>query len=280
MGQYHVIANLDKRLGYSPRSAGDFLKLTEFGHGGGAMCALVTLLDGAWHGERVAIVGDYAETGDLPSKARLRAGLDPAHLYAAINHPEWLRDTHGISSDWRNVGWLARKVVTAAGLGSFEREGWTVQDRDGTVRAGYRHLCELARHPDSRQRVVVNFDRGEKIDPAAFGEDRSPGAFAVAGEVGGPLVALAVLLAVSSTNGGRGGGDFRGSSPLVGTWGGQRIGLLDPADAAGYVDISVRMRDALAAAGEGIYRETRDDKIQRGDPWASDPWEHLDRGAA
>ena len=80
MGQYHVIANLDKRLGYSPRSTGDFLKLTEFGHAGGAMCALVALLDGDWHGERVAIVGDYAETGDLPADARLRAGIDPAHL--------------------------------------------------------------------------------------------------------------------------------------------------------------------------------------------------------
>ena len=150
---------------------------------------------------------------------------------------------------------------------------------DGTVRAGYRHLCELTRHPDSRQRVVVNFDRGEKIDPAAFGDSRSPGAFAIPDEVGGTLAALAVLLAVSSTNGGRGGGDFRGKSPLVGSWGGQRIGLLDPADAAGYVDISVRMRDALAAAGEGIYRDGPDGKIQRGDPWEDNPWQHLDRTA-
>lgn len=279
MGQYHVIANLDKRLGYSPRSAGDFLKLTEFGHGGGAMCALVALLDGDWHGERVAIVGDYAETGDLPADARLRAGIDPAHLYSAINHPAWLRDTHGITSDWRNVGWLARKVVTDAGLGSFERKGWTVQDRDGTVRAGHHYLHTLTPRPDERQRVVVNFDRGEKIDPAAFGDDRSPRAFAIPDEVGGTLAALAVLLAVSSTNGGRGGGDFRGKSPLVGAWGGQRIGLLDPAETASYIDISARMRDALATEGEGVYREASDGTIQRGDPWADDPWEHLDRTA-
>lgn len=277
MGQYHVIANLDKRLGYSPRSTGDFLKLTEFGHGGGAMCALVTLLDGDWHGERVAIVGDYAESGDLPADAALRAGLDPAHLYAAINDPKWLRETQGISSDWRNVGWLARKVVADGGLGRFNREEWTVRDYDGTVRTSHGYRWELTPQPDNRQRVVVNLDRAETIDPAAFGDDRSPRAFAVANDVGGTLVALAVLLAVSS---GRGGGDVRGSSPLFGSWGGQRIGLLDPADTAGYVDISARMRDALTAAGEGIYRETADGTIQRGDPWAEQPWEHLDRGAA
>lgn len=277
MGQYHVIANLEKRLGYSPRSTGDFLKLTEFGHGGGAMCALVALLDGDWHGERVAIVGDYAETGDLPADAALLAGLDPAHLYAAINDPKWLRETQGISSDWRNVGWLARKVVADGELGRFNREEWTVRDYDGTVRTSHGYRWELTPQPDNRQRVVVNLDRAETIDPAAFGDDRSPRAFAVANDVGGTLVALAVLLAVSS---GRGGGDVRGSSPLVGSWGGQRIGLLDPADTAGYVDISARMRDALTAAGEGIYRETADGTIQRGDPWAEQPWEHLDRGAA
>lgn len=276
MGQYLVIANLDKRLGYSPRSTGDFLKLTEFGHGGGTMCALIALLDGAWHGKRIAIVGDYAETGDLPAEARLLAGIDPAHLYAAINHPEWLRETHGIATDWRNAGWLARKVVTDSEFGSFDRQEWKVRDYNGTVSTSHSYRCTLSPRPDSRQRVVVNLDRAEKIDPAAFGDSRSPGRFAVADEAGGTLAALAVLLAVSS---GRGGGDFHGDSPLVGSWGGQRIGLLDPADAAGYVDISVRMRDALAAAGEGIYRDGPDGKIQRGDPWASDPWEHLDRTA-
>ncbi|MEW1938447.1 hypothetical protein AB0331_13895 [Dietzia maris] len=279
MGQYHVIANLEKRLGYSPRSTGDFLKLTEFGHGGGAMCALVALLDGDWHGERVAIVGDYAESGDLPADAALRAGLDPAHLYAAINDPKWLRETHGISSDWRNVGWLARKVVAGSGLGRFDRHEWTVRDYDGTARTSHGYRWELTPQPDSRQRVVVNLDRAEKLDPAAFGDDRSPGAFAVANEVGGTLAALAVLLAVSSTGGGRGGGDFRGSSPLVGSWGGHRIGLLDPADTAGYVDISEAVRGALAAAGEGIYRDGPDGKIQRGDPWEDNPWQHLDRTA-
>lgn len=280
MGQYHAIANLDKRLGYSPRSTGSFVKLAEFGHGGGAMCALIALLDGAWHGERIAIVGDYAESGDLPAEAKLRAGIDPAHLYAAINDRAWLRAKHGITSDWRNAGWLARKIVTDSGLGRFDRHEWTVCDSSGHVSTSHDYRCSLTPVPDDRQRVVVNLDRGEKIDPAAFGDSRSPGVFAVADEAGGTLAAVAVLLAVSSTGGGRGGGDFRGSSPLVGSWGGQRIGLLDPAETAGYVDISVRMRDALAAGGEGVYRETGDGTIQRGDPWADDPWEHLDRGVA
>lgn len=280
MGQYHVIANLDKRLGYSPSSAGDFLKLTEFGHGGGAMCALVALLDGDWHGERVAIVGDYAETGDLPAEARLLAGLDPAYLYAAIVHPKTLREQHGITTDWRNSGWLARKAATAAGLATFDKEQWSMVYGSGQVSTGHSYRASLTPDADTHERVVVNLDQREKIDPAEFGDDRSVGVFATGGEVGGTLTALAVLLAVSSTNGGRGGGDFRGSSPLVGTWGGQRIGLLDPAETASYVDISARMRDALTAAGEGVYRETGDGTIQRGDPWAEDPWAHLDRGVA
>lgn len=279
MGQYHVIANLEKRLGYSPRSTGDFIKLTEFGHGGGAMCGLVTLLDGAWHGERIAIVGDYAETDDLPADARLLAGIDPAHLYAAITRKDRLRSEHGIDTDWRNSGWLARKVVEDSNLGRFDRDEWRVRHRDGTESTSRRYRCSLTARPDDRQRVVVNLDRREKIDPAAFGDDRSPGSFAIPDEVGGTLAALAVLLAVSSTGGGRGGGDFRGKSPLVGSWGGQRIGLLDPADTAGYVDISEAVRGALAAAGEGIYRDGPDGKIQRGDPWEDNPWQHLDRTA-
>lgn len=279
MGQYHVIANLDKRLGYSPRSAGDFIKLTEFGHGGGAMCALVTLLDEAWGGQRIAIVGDYAETNDLPAEARLLAGVDPAHLYSAVNDPKGLRTQHGIDTDWRNVGWLARKVVEDSGHGTFDRQEWKTRHYDGTVSTSHHYNCSLTSRPDGRQRVVVNLDRREKINPAEFGDSRSPGSFAVPDEVGGTLPALAVLLAVSSTGGGRGGGDFRGKSPLVGSWGGQRIGLLDPADAGDYDDISSRMRDALTAAGEGIYRQADKGDVQRGDPWAEDPWERLGRTA-
>lgn len=279
MGQYHVIANLDKRLGYSPRSTGDFIKLMEFGHGGGAMCGLVTLLDGAWQGERIAIVGDYAETGDLPADARLLAGIDPAHLYDAITAPKWLETQHGIRTGWRNVGWLARKVVQDRALGTFNRQEWTMRDRHGQETKHHRYTGPLTAQPDDRQRVVVNLDRREKIDPAAFGDDRSPGAFAVSGEPGGTVTALAVLLAVSSTGGGRGGGDFYGKSPLVGSWGGQRIGLLDPADTADYDDISARMRDALTDGGEGIYRQDGNGSVQRGNPWSDEPWEHLARTA-
>lgn len=277
MGQYHVIANLDKRLGYSPRSAGDFLKLTEFGHGGGAMCALVALLDGAWNGERVAIVGDYAETDDLDPENRLRAGIDPAYLYAAIVHPKTLREQHGITTDWRNSGWLARKAATAAGLATFDKEQWSMVYGSGQVSTGHSYRASLTPDADTHERVVVNLDQREKIDPAEFGDDRRVGVFATGGEVGGTLTALAVLLAVSSTEGGRGGGDFRGESAPVGAWGGDRIGLLSPEEAADYTDLSAMMRTGMEEAGEGIYRRTADGQVERGDPWAKEPWEHLGR---
>ncbi len=89
MGQYHFVANLDKRQFLHPHKLGDGLKLLEFGDSSsGTMTALALLLAcackgggrgggdpretspliGSWAGDRVAIVGDYAEKSDLPEE--------------------------------------------------------------------------------------------------------------------------------------------------------------------------------------------------------------------
>lgn len=84
MGQYYVIANLDKQQFIHPHKFGDGLKLVEFaGSGAGVMSALAMLLAtsngrgggdvqsknpvvGSWRGNRIAVVGDYTKDADLP----------------------------------------------------------------------------------------------------------------------------------------------------------------------------------------------------------------------
>lgn len=96
MGQYHLTVNLDKREFLDPHKLGDGLKLWEqLNSQGGVMAALHILLAcsngrgggdlhrtlkrdgvsyeepeapewvGRWAGDRIAVVGDYAEDGDL-----------------------------------------------------------------------------------------------------------------------------------------------------------------------------------------------------------------------
>ena len=87
MGQYHKVMNLDKKQYLMPHRLGDGLKLMEFGNSaGGVMTGLAILLAvsngrgggdlnaddhefaplvGSWGGDRIAIVGDYAEPTDL-----------------------------------------------------------------------------------------------------------------------------------------------------------------------------------------------------------------------
>lgn len=82
MGQYYQVVNLDKKELLHPHELTDGLKLLEFGCGGLTMTALAVLLAcsngrgggdlhsdnpiiGSWSGDRIAIVGDYAEPQDF-----------------------------------------------------------------------------------------------------------------------------------------------------------------------------------------------------------------------
>lgn len=85
MGQYHVLVNLSKREFVHPYSLGDLFKLREMANTpagmGVAMMILLTCSSGRgggdfpgdsvvgrWAGDRVALVGDYAEDDDLPAE--------------------------------------------------------------------------------------------------------------------------------------------------------------------------------------------------------------------
>ena len=86
MGQYWKVANLDKREYVDPHKLGTGLKLWEqLANHPGTGAALVILcaampeprggggltpneIVGRWAGDRIALVGDYAERGDLPTE--------------------------------------------------------------------------------------------------------------------------------------------------------------------------------------------------------------------
>jgi hypothetical protein len=117
MGQYHYVANLDKKQYLHPHRFDDGLKLMEFGASpGGTMTALAILLAeqskdggrgggdirhdaeglvGSWSGDRIAIVGDYAEPADR------KGGWDDENnqpLYATLGG--WIGDNE------TDTGWI------------------------------------------------------------------------------------------------------------------------------------------------------------------------------
>ena len=103
MGQYHYLINLDKKQVIHPHHIGNGLKLQEQigwpyatattlvmllaassrdgGRGGGDFRCGHPLI-GAWAGDRVALLGDYAASDDLPG---LDAPLVHAQCHAACN---------------------------------------------------------------------------------------------------------------------------------------------------------------------------------------------------
>lgn len=251
MGQYHVITNLTKRAGYVPRSLGNGIKLMEFGADGfGAMGALVHLLNASWGGDRIAIVGDYAEAGDLSAEATEEAGTSADKIFGFINNSS--------GTGWRNVGWLARKVspgrFTDEKFGGFTAHRFYPQPRW-----------------ESEPRVIINTDRQEVLTPSGFGDDERIGVYTVGGGRGGILSALAVVLAVANKGGARGGGDLHNSLPVVGSWGGDHLKVVAPADVpAGYTVIDGDVRLALTDGGEAWYMADENGNVRRFDVWAEE----------
>lgn len=86
---------------------------------------------------------------------------------------------------------------------------------------------------------VVNLDKREYLHPHRFGDGLKLMEFA--NSAGGTMTALAILLGISSSEGGRGGGDFRFDEPFVGSWAGDRIAIIgdynQPEDIPGFTDV-------------------------------------------
>ena len=102
---------------------------------------------------------------------------------------------------------------------------------------------------------LVNLDKKQVIHPHQIGNglklcEQIAGSYSTA-------TVLVMLLASSSKNGGRGGGDFQAIHPLVGSWAGDRIAFVgdyaEPKDIPGF-DAALIYRQATAACNpDGAY---------------------------
>ena len=236
MGQYHSVINLDKRAGYSPRSIGSFIKAAEQGQSFTPGAALLLLLSDptGWGGERIAIVGDYAEDADLDNSP-----FPASELWGRIN------DSRGV----KNVGWLARKVIEDAGVATFEQKKSKVHQGYGVYTEHTRYeytIHDFASHALARSITVYNHDKRERITPPHFGDPDALLDVIREGWNGGTATALTILLAASCKGGRRGGGDYDGEHPLVGSWAGDHISVTPEVEGPeGYTDISATLRDEV-----------------------------------
>lgn len=220
MGQYHEIINFDKYLRYSANSLGEDVKSMEQSNSFSSCAALALLLKEGWNGERVFLIGDYAQKDDVNGVE------DATNLYG--------------SDDLRNVGWLARKVVEEAAGAKFVKEEYhyiiSGKDYKGhTYRFQYENI-DLS-DIDNEEMVIVNYDRREILTHGGNVHDMGFRTVLEKGWDNGVMTALFALLTASAKGGARGGGDPY--HPLNGLWAGDRIGII-PADQVedGYTNIS------------------------------------------
>lgn len=222
MGQYHNVVNLDKNFFYSPQSLGDFHKLLEQGCSLLSCASLALLLSEGWNVDRVALVGDYGEDNDLPG----RTEEEMSSLYKG--------------SGMRNVGWLARKIITDDTGVTFNEEESSFRSYDGSVTKihHYDHspMNNVEGIDDKNSLRIVNFDKEESLNPLHFNHGDSLRDLILDGYKDGAMTALFILLAVTTKNGARGGGDS--DHDLNGKWGGDHIGIVPVEQCEWSTDIS------------------------------------------
>ena len=137
MGQYHYLVNLDKKQFVHPHHIGNGLKLHEQvgwdystatalvmllaassrdgGRGGGDFHAPHPLI-GSWAGDRIAFVGDYAETTDIP-------GHDAPHIYEVCAYAA--KEENGKHPDgWVNLSAQVREMMSAEFKIRYAGGGW------------------------------------------------------------------------------------------------------------------------------------------------------------
>lgn len=92
MGQYYVVANFDKKEYLHPHKWDNGMKLMEFSYFGNYLStALLNLMKGRWNGDRVYVVGDYADLSD-PKEiwySTAKALLEEIPVVSPDYKPEW-----------------------------------------------------------------------------------------------------------------------------------------------------------------------------------------------
>lgn len=159
MGQYHYTVNLDKKEFLNPHKLGNGLKLWEQGASQfGVTQALHALLAvsngrgggdyhedpefvGRWGGDRIAVVGDYAERGDLPPKFRAECiyeacGITEEDIAKYYPTEKERKERLGPYSpgDWVDISELAVAFLCAEyDLEVTSSTGWrTIEPRKGS----------------------------------------------------------------------------------------------------------------------------------------------------
>lgn len=229
MGQYHNVINIDKQMQYNPRSLGCGMKLLEQGNDLASTTALALLLSQGWNGERVALVGDYVEKNDL-------SGIDDAvELYAHADKA------------YKNVGWLARKVVQdAIGLNFFKDHYYIGSAKHSfydislpkNLVVSYPTVSGAALDDFDNTEIMafVNYDTKEKY----VGNGRTM-RNVIENFAGDFMTAVFILLAGSIRGGARGGGDA--DNKMGGAWSGNRVGIIPNKDAHDFTDITDKVGD-------------------------------------
>jgi hypothetical protein len=112
MGQYYIVANLDKKEYLNPHKCNDGKKLMEIAFSGGGTMGCLTLLcagpsngkgggdfgyksefSGRWAGDRIAIIGDY----------------DDSETYGPI-----YKEARAGENGWKEIGEEVYKVISKA----------------------------------------------------------------------------------------------------------------------------------------------------------------------
>ena len=237
MGQYYKVINVDKKEFIHPHKFGCGLKLMEWcyiddkGESNAFVSAMVYLLNNRWKGDRVYVVGDYADsesaTGDIDminTIAKMFAG-NGIHLTTSVP-VDTNRDcvkTVAIDNDWQNVlkalerelEWIGKKDEDGYNMSLYRCDengftelepkdigpefvdvstDWSADNTTGVVAP--RYLC--------------NSIAKEYIDLRALPLEWSDDTVSVS------VFPLGLLLAMGN---GLGGGDYYGTNTeLVGTW--------------------------------------------------------------
>lgn len=131
MGQYHKLVNLDKKETVSPYALGlgakQYEQTGDSGSMGDALYLLVMSspsrgggdwesfadLSGRWVGDRVAIVGDYTEDGDIPNYENAATLYEDSEDWTDISDGVALAlgKVFGFEIDTEESGWRTRREL-------------------------------------------------------------------------------------------------------------------------------------------------------------------------
>ena len=192
MGQYYQIINIDKRERIHPHHLDNGAKLMEWCYVGNEMTnALMNKLRKDWRGDRVYIVGDYADLSDRSEywANAYEEAITELNIADTVNHD-------GVKID------------------SLYKVGYADEDSEQYVKDISKDVCTKG----SALRYIVNRKFGKYIDITHCPTSRT-GINEEDGTLWNMYVHPLPLLIAMGNN--RGGGDYRENSPgfeYVGSW--------------------------------------------------------------